>query len=501
VKVELIAVTKYLRGNGTPEELLEHAGRVCYRSEKRGEAGSFLQARIREGHESIIEHASLTFEISGISRACTHQLVRHRLASYSQESQRFCKYGALEANLAPKPPSLPEAGMRKRHWHCSFTVEQEQFIVEQYARGFSCEALAEAYDVHPTTIRDIIIQYGHPVRSRREAKTMHVNTEYFAEIDTPEKAYVLGVIYADGNVAFRGDKPSHASITQHVDYRAWLVRLGELWGGSVVSGGRGTSVRLMIPGIDAVEHLVRHGVVPAKSLVLTPPLLPDTLVPHFVRGYLDGDGYIGVRKPRIIMVSGSRELLEWMLQQARIVTDKGSISGRDNTFRLTWAGSICVPTILDWLYREFDFRLSHPTRLERAIRCSEVAKDNYFEQVERWASRFEVIVPPYIKQSPIAMSLFVDAIEVTAQGYANLQALGIRKEDSRFLLPNATATRIVVTMNCRELRHFFRVRCDRAAQWEIRALAKEMLKLAYQVAPSVFQDLYAEFIGEGTADA
>jgi len=89
VEVELIAVTKYLQGNGTLEELLEHAGRVCYRSEKRGEAGSFLQARIREGHQSIIEHASATFEISGISRACSHQLVRHRIASYSQESQRY----------------------------------------------------------------------------------------------------------------------------------------------------------------------------------------------------------------------------------------------------------------------------------------------------------------------------------------------------------------------------------------------------------------------------
>ena len=69
------------------------------------------------------------------------------------------------------------------------------------------------------------------------------------------------------------------------------------------------------------------------------------------------------------------------------------------------------------------------------------------------------------------------------------------------MLPNATATRIVVTMNFRELRHFFRIRCDRAAQWEIRALAQEILKLTYQVAPSVFQDLYAEFIGEDTAGA
>jgi thymidylate synthase (FAD) len=208
MEVELIAVTKYLRGNGTPEELLEHAGRVCYRSEKRGEAGDFLQARIREGHESIIEHASLTFEVSGISRACSHQLVRHRIASYSQESQR----------------------------------------------------------------------------------------------------------------------------------------------------------------------------------------------------YVD---------------------------------------------------------------------LSDP----------------------------ELVMPPSVAQSLEAMKIWDDLIGQVKEAYRDLRRLGIRKEDSRFLLPNATATRIVVTMNFRELRHFFRIRCDRAAQWEIRALAKEMLKLAYQVAPSAFQDLYTEFIEENIADA
>ncbi len=89
MKVELVALTRYLRGDGTPAELLEHAGRICYRSESRGEPGKFVRARVEEGHESIIEHASATFEISGISRACSHQLVRHRLASYSQESQRY----------------------------------------------------------------------------------------------------------------------------------------------------------------------------------------------------------------------------------------------------------------------------------------------------------------------------------------------------------------------------------------------------------------------------
>lgn len=107
--VELIAITRYLRGNGTPEELLEHAGRVCYRSVSHGDPGQFLRARIREGHESLIEHASATFEISGLSRAASHQLVRHRIASYSQESQRFVDMSNPEWVLPPAIAEDPEA--------------------------------------------------------------------------------------------------------------------------------------------------------------------------------------------------------------------------------------------------------------------------------------------------------------------------------------------------------------------------------------------------------
>ena len=107
--VELIAITRYLRGDGTPEELLEHAGRVCYRSENQGDPGRFLRARIREGHESLIEHASATFEISGISRSCSHQLVRHRLASFSQESQRYVDLSDPEWVLPPAILENPQA--------------------------------------------------------------------------------------------------------------------------------------------------------------------------------------------------------------------------------------------------------------------------------------------------------------------------------------------------------------------------------------------------------
>jgi thymidylate synthase (FAD) len=109
MRVEIIGITDYVGGEGGPEGLLEHAGRSCYRSVPRGQPGKFLQARIREGHESIIEHASVTFEITGISRACSHQLVRHRIASYSQESQRYVDMMAPEFVVPPSVGENPQA--------------------------------------------------------------------------------------------------------------------------------------------------------------------------------------------------------------------------------------------------------------------------------------------------------------------------------------------------------------------------------------------------------
>ncbi len=62
------------------------------------------------------------------------------------------------------------------------------------------------------------------------------------------------------------------------------------------------------------------------------------------------------------------------------------------------------------------------------------------------------------------------------------------KEDARFVLPNAAETKLVVTMNARELLHFFNIRCCNRAQWEIRALATEMLRLARGVSPVLFRE-------------
>lgn len=123
---------------------------------------------------------------------------------------------------------------------------------------------------------------------------------------------------------------------------------------------------------------------------------------------------------------------------------------------------------------------------------------SYSQQSQRYV-RFSddegFIVPPKIAEDPEALAVFRDAMRSAMEAYNQLvelgEARGLAKEtiqeDARFVLPNAAETRLVMTMNARELRHFFQVRCCRRAQWEINALAWRMYFLVIDTAPMLFR--------------
>jgi len=101
---------------------------------------------------------------------------------------------------------------------------------------------------------------------------------------------------------------------------------------------------------------------------------------------------------------------------------------------------------------------------------------------------WNAIVPPEISKRAEAMQVLSEFWAEAEAKYAQLRALGIRKEDARFLLPNAAETRIITSMNFAGWSHFLWLRAvDKAAQWEIRAMAQQALKMLYAVAPAVFQ--------------
>lgn len=137
---------------------------------------------------------------------------------------------------------------------------------------------------------------------------------------------------------------------------------------------------------------------------------------------------------------------------------------------------------------------------------------SYSQKSQRYVNEdgFEFITPPDIEADVEAKAEFDSAIYTISETYDRLvdiltknhaekfmaegmdeksalsKAKKLANEDARFILPNACETKIVVTMNVRSLFNFFRHRCCNRAQWEIRAIANEMLKLCLEAAPHIF---------------
>lgn len=114
---------------------------------------------------------------------------------------------------------------------------------------------------------------------------------------------------------------------------------------------------------------------------------------------------------------------------------------------------------------------------------------SYSQQSQRYVSmdKGEYVIPPSIGSDIDSRKLYAKIMDDSWKAYREL-AKKVPKEDARYVLPNACHTNITVTMNARELWHFFQLRCCRRAQWEIRMMAWKMLQEAKKAAPILFEN-------------
>jgi len=132
---------------------------------------------------------------------------------------------------------------------------------------------------------------------------------------------------------------------------------------------------------------------------------------------------------------------------------------------------------------------------------------SYSQQSQRYVkeSDFDYIIPPSIEADEEMKKEYTNTMRHIHESYNRLlkafNSKGKRGEsanqDARFVLPQGAETKIVVTMNCRELMHFFKERCCSRAQWEIRRLAEEMLRICRQELPAVFNNSGAKCVALG----
>lgn len=115
---------------------------------------------------------------------------------------------------------------------------------------------------------------------------------------------------------------------------------------------------------------------------------------------------------------------------------------------------------------------------------------SFSQQSQRYVSMDSAsyVTPHTVEGDVEASKVFDETMDAIWDAYRKLEELGIPPEDARYLLPNGCTTNITITMNARELLHFFSLRCCNRAQWEIREMADRMLEICREESPVIFRD-------------
>jgi hypothetical protein len=203
-------------------------------------------------------------------------------------------------------------------------LSQHPLIIKQYVDDkLSMQKIADQYNVRQTSISRILEKNGIPRRSNKiNSKKYDLDEDYFEVIDTEDKAYWLGFIYADGYISKNSDGRYSFGVSLAAIDKDHLEKLrNSLSSNHVIYdytsnlgfSGNCSYSRLLIWNAKLVEDLKNHGVVEHKSNILTPPNLLENLIPHFIRGYIDGDGSISLSKGCYrLRVLGTTEILDYI---------------------------------------------------------------------------------------------------------------------------------------------------------------------------------------------
>lgn len=211
------------------------------------------------------------------------------------------------------------------------TIVKYEEGMEMYLKGYSIEQVAKTLHLERRKFSYFMKERGVEVNNPSVKRVL--NEEYFKVIDTEDKAYWLGFLYADGCVCVRKKDDRVKSMTLEVtlkstdkehlekfanclDYRNYSINY------RITQEGH-ESARLSVYCTSLCRDLIDKGCVPNKSLVLKFPSLDDSLIKHFLRGYIDGDGYIGVKSNKTsdtlrMSVLGTLDIIQGIIEYCEL---------------------------------------------------------------------------------------------------------------------------------------------------------------------------------------
>lgn len=187
-----------------------------------------------------------------------------------------------------------------------FSEEIVNEILQKYDSGQSITSLNKEY--HTTKVRDLLIENNRQVPVSKKGiggnkRKYPLNENYFQELDSKDKAYFLGFIYADGFITKRSQGQSVLGLTlaeiEPIDKFKKYIQTDKKVGYYKKTNGysdKSYEYKLALISDKLVSDIEKLGVTERKTLTLTFPDIQKDLIPHFIRGYFDGDGSVFLHK-------------------------------------------------------------------------------------------------------------------------------------------------------------------------------------------------------------
>jgi len=486
-----------------PEKVIARAARLCYSSATLEEltkeidekdVTKFVQKLFQLGHLSPFEHASATFGIR-CSRACSHQLVRSRIASHCLSGDTIVKSYSAKKRFPTKQHTL------KQLYDWSFDYKRKGRL-----KLINLRSIDEKYKILiPGKIKNIIYTgkqelYEVKTRCGRTIKSS-LNELFFTEDGwkTLSELSVSDYIYANGiSSDINKEWLKEMYLKKNIPRKklAKIMKIGDSTLGKIIRKFNLQKPKSQYPNRHS-NGGGKNGMFTKEGLERLKPSKIGDKNPSW-KGEKASKNAGNLRawrkyKVNICDTCGSKENLErHHIDKNTLNNDKDNIlilcetchrghhvgQGIKTVFRtpITSIKYIGVDDTYDIEMEGPNFNFSANGLIVHNSQKSQryVSENN-----------FKFFIPKTIKESDLKMKYYIimDQIELL---YNEMKKDGIPNEDCRYILPNACETQIITTMNFRELLHFFNVRCCHRSQWEIRYIAMKMLWFARIIAPNIF---------------
>ena len=485
---------------------LERAGRVCYKSEgniKPDSAEKFIRGIIKRGHESVIEHASVSFKIV-CDRGVTHELVRHRVASYSQESTRYCVAGDMKLTTVNPHFNMTVENLWE-HIQLSRNGSWKRILIKQFNEETGLLVYSKIKNVFRTGVKDvfqIVTDLGYILKCTNDHE-IYTPKGYvkLSALTVGEKIYVNGT-QINSELLYRNhDWLYHQNITLNKTFVAIAAEFGynvstlKKWARKFHLPQKGTGyfnrgrspwnkdlnefdddrVKKMITAIRVYHCNGRHD---GETMILK----RDTSV---YQKYIADKCFI-CGKTFGLQVHHKDENRN-NNQPENLVTLCNSCHLRVHSKNLETIFADRIKSIEYVGQAEvYDIEMNSPFH---NFIANGVVVHNCDYSAGKFGGELTFIKPCFWSEDDEKFRLWSATMALVERNYLAMRAAGARPEEARSILPNSLKTEIFVTMNLRELRHFLRLRTSEKAHPQMRQIALKILDVLTEKLPAVFDDI------------